>query len=103
VALVLPGKPGSIKPVIARFFSRHVHTLCLRRKRDFATRPPRKQADAGKPVRSSSRGTAEGLRRVRYSHPFYEYLTRAAFLKMRALKRDFLSAIMLDHQRPAVY
>jgi hypothetical protein len=45
VALVLPGKPGFIKPVIARFFSRHVHTLCLRRKRDFATRPPRKQAD----------------------------------------------------------
>jgi hypothetical protein len=89
VAHVLPSKPGSTKPVTARFYNRHLRTLCLRRKRDFATRSPRKPAEAGSATRTSSGGSPVGSEDGgRYSFPFYEDLTRAAFHKMRALNSN---------------
>ena len=41
MAHVLPGKPGTHKPIIMRFFSRQLRNLCFQLKRDFA---PREQA-----------------------------------------------------------
>ena len=58
VAHVLPGKPGTAKPVIARFYNRYLRTLCLRRKRDFATKSPRGPAETGAAARSSTSGAA---------------------------------------------
>lgn len=89
VAHVLPGKPGSNKPVIARFFSRHLRTLCLRRKKEFATKTPRKPAEPGSATRSTAGRTTVGSEEGgRYSFPFYEDLTKANFQKMRALNSD---------------
>ncbi len=48
----MPGKPGSTKPVIARFYCSHLCTLCFRRKRDFATKTARKPAETGATARS---------------------------------------------------
>jgi hypothetical protein len=89
VAHVLPSKPGSMKPVIARFFSRHLRTLCLRRKKEFASRSARSPPTASAATRSSSGGATGGSEEGgRYSFPFYEDLTKAAFTKMRALNSD---------------
>jgi DNA repair exonuclease SbcCD ATPase subunit len=59
-AHVLPSKPGSIKPVIARFYNCSLHTLCLRRKRDFATKTPRGPA-TGSTTRTITGGAAVGV------------------------------------------
>jgi hypothetical protein len=92
-AHVLPSKPGSIKPIIARFYNRGLRTLCLRRKRDFATKTTRgpTTAAAGAARRTSTGGalaTAGSEEGGRYSYPFYEDLTKPTFLKMRALNSD---------------
>jgi uncharacterized protein YoxC len=89
-AHVLPGKPGSIKPVIARFYNRGLRTLCLRRKRDFAIKTPRGPATGSRSTtRTSTGGATVGSEEWgRYSYPFYEDPTRAAFQKMRALNSD---------------
>jgi hypothetical protein len=89
-ANVLPGKPGSAKPVIARFYSRGLHTLCLRKKRDFATRTPRGPT-TGATSRTSAGGATASVGSEeggKYSYLFYEDLTRATFLKIRALNSD---------------
>jgi hypothetical protein len=56
----LPSKPGSIKPVITRFFLRHFRTLCLRKKKEFSTTTAREPAMAGTTTRTSSRETKAG-------------------------------------------
>jgi hypothetical protein len=91
VAHVLPGKPGSNKPIIARFYNRGLRTLCLRRKKEFATKTPRAPAAAGASTRTSAGGATAAVGSEeggKYSYPFYEDLTKAAFLKMRALSSD---------------
>jgi uncharacterized coiled-coil protein SlyX len=88
-AHVLPGKPGSAKPVIARFYCRSLKTLCLRKKRDFATKTSRGPPAAPGTTRSNVGGVTVGSEEGgRYSFPFYEDLTKATFLKMRALNSD---------------
>ncbi len=85
----LPSKPGSIKPVIARFFPRHLRTLCLRRKKEFSTTTARGPTTAGTTTRTSSGGTKAGSEeKGMYSYPFYEDLTKTACTKMRALNND---------------
>jgi hypothetical protein len=77
------------KPVIARFYNRNIRTLCLRRKKEFAAKTPRRPAETGAAVRGSTGGPTVGSEEGgRYSYPFYEDLTKAAFLKMRALNSD---------------
>jgi hypothetical protein len=89
VAHVLPGKPGSPKPVIATFYNRSLRSLCLWKKREFATKTPKGPAAATGAARSSTGGASAGSDEGgRYSFPFYEDLTKATFLKMRALSSD---------------
>lgn len=88
VAHVLPSKPGTTKPVIARFFNRSLRTLCLRKKRDFAPKTPKGPATTGT-ARSSTGGAMVGSEEGgKYLYPFYEDLTKLTFLKMRALSND---------------
>jgi FtsZ-binding cell division protein ZapB len=90
VAHVLPAKPGETKPIIARFYNRNIRDLCFRLKKDFATREEgrRNQRDERGAAggRSDGGGGFEG--RGKYCFPFYEDLTRATFLKMRAIAKD---------------
>ncbi len=53
---VLPGKPGTAKPVIARFYCRNLKTLCLRKKRDFATKTSRGPPAAPGTTRANTGG-----------------------------------------------
>jgi hypothetical protein len=108
VCHVLPGKPGNHRPIIMRFYNRNVRDIIFRMKKFFA---PREGADGagngaarGKPGFAGNTGVAgagasgagaagggdpggfEG--RGRYAYPLYEDLTRAAFLKLRAISQD---------------
>jgi hypothetical protein len=84
----LPSKPGSIKPVIARFFPRHLRTLCLRRKKEFSTTTARGPTTAGTTRTSFGETKAGSEERGMYSYPFYEDLTKTACTKMQALNND---------------
>jgi FtsZ-binding cell division protein ZapB len=108
VCHVLPGKPGYPRPIIMRFYNRNVRDIIFRMKKFFA---PREGADGagsgaarGGPGSAGNTGVAgagasgagaagggdpggfEG--RGRYAYPLYEDLTRAAFLKLRAISQD---------------
>jgi hypothetical protein len=108
VCHVLPGKPGNPRPIIMRFYNRNVRDIIFRMKKFFA---PREGADGagngaarGEPGFAGNTGVAgagasgagaagggdpggfEG--RGRYAYPLYEDLTRAAFLKLRAISQD---------------
>jgi hypothetical protein len=78
-AHVLPGKPNTPKPVIVRFFSRHVKQTLFRFKKEFSPKPP---------TLSTSSSSSPSQRSPRQLYPFYEDLTRDTFLKMRALAAD---------------
>jgi hypothetical protein len=89
VAHVLPGKAGKAKPVITRFFNRYLRTLCLRKKKEFATKSSRVSGRVGAAAENgpSQSGAARpsASEGGRYSFPFYEDLTKIAFTKMRAI------------------
>jgi len=78
MAHILPCKPGSTPPIIARFFSRNIKALVFKLKRDFAPRTAHSRA-ANQNNRSSP---------APFAHPFYEDLTRYNFSKMRDIARD---------------
>jgi hypothetical protein len=80
---VLPGKPGANKPIITRFYNRVMRTLCLRLKKDLATRSP-----ARRTTRTETREGSGPEERGRIIFPFYEDLTFPTFTKMRALNMD---------------
>lgn len=101
-AHVLPGnntKPGQCKPVIFRFFTRNMKTLCFRLKKEYAARS---QASSGtrreEGAVGGGSGVGEGGRRSqerggylgkgKYSYPFYEDLTKANFALMRNIAND---------------
>ena len=91
MAHVLPGRPGSPKPIIMRFFSRHIRNICFQFKRDFGAREPETGASGasqreGDPNRNGSReGSA---RRGRFCFPLYDDLSKQTLLKMRAISQD---------------
>ena len=74
-AHVLPGKDGEHKPIIARFYNRELRAVCFQHKKEFAERVQASATAGGK-----SKERAGG-----YCFPFYEDLTRANFLMMRAI------------------
>jgi hypothetical protein len=76
-AHILPGKPNSPKPIIVRFFSRHLKQILFLFKKDFSPKPP-----------SSSISSSPSQRTPRHLYPFFEDLTRDNFMKMRALAAD---------------
>jgi len=98
-AHVLPGKAGQPKPVIMRFYSRNIKDAVLRLKKHYA---PRVESSIGARAGAESRarqqtaaageGEEEGAGgfegRGQYKYPLYEDLSRATFLKMRAVAKD---------------
>jgi len=77
IAHVLPGKPGVPRPIIMRFFSRNVRSLCFQFKKDFA---PREIEQRGGAVDTSRKG--------RFVYPLYDDLTKPTLMKMRAIQQD---------------
>jgi uncharacterized protein YoxC len=108
VAHVLPGPTGQPKPVIMRFYNRHVRDVCFRLKKHFAPREERGSTGGGGAGGGGARGGGGGggggaaggggaggdreeggfEGRGRYLYPLYEDLTRSAFQKMRAISKD---------------
>lgn len=89
VAHILPAKAGTHKPIITRFYNRNLRSICLRLRKEFATRTGgggrgggSESGRAGVEARS---GGPDG--RGRYAFPVYEDLTRANFSKMRELSQ----------------
>jgi hypothetical protein len=80
-AHILPGKPNSPKPIIARFTSRHLKQTLFSFKKDFSPKIPSSSSSSSSSSPSSTRGP-------RMLFPFYEDLTRDNFLKMKALAAD---------------
>jgi hypothetical protein len=90
-AHVLPGKQGENKPVIARFYNREDKALCLRLKREHATRTPRKTVNeiaGGAVTGGAAAGGGRPEDRGWLTFPVQEDLTRINFLKMRAISKD---------------
>jgi hypothetical protein len=108
VCHVLPGKPGHPRPIIMRFFNRNVRDIVFRMKKYYAPREgaggagpgatgrrPGAAGNAGRAGAGASAGGDDGdgdpggfEGKGRYLYPLYEDLTRAAFLKMRAISQD---------------
>ena len=74
-AHILPGKDGEHKPIIVRFFYREIRAVCFQHKKEFAARVSA----------SITAGGQDKERAGSYCFPFYEDLTRANFLMMRAI------------------
>jgi len=78
IAHVLPGKPGLLRPIIMRFYSRNIRSLCFQFKRDHAPRDP-----------VGGDGGQEGSsRKGRFTYPLYDDLTKATLMKMRSINQD---------------
>ena len=100
VAHVLPGKPGEPKPIIMRFYNRNVKDTIFKLKKYYAPRVEQggPSAGGGGRSRAGAGGAGSGQRvgeepggfegRGKYCFPIYEDLTRATFLKMRAISKD---------------
>lgn len=71
-AHVLPGRPGSSKPVIVRFAKRAYKAICFRFRKNFAPT-------------ACARGDPD---RERQCYPFFDDLTRAAAAKLSEIKAD---------------
>ncbi len=71
-AHVLPGRPGSAKPIIVRFAKRPLRAICFRHRKEFAPT-------------TTSRGDPD---RERQLYPFHDDLTRAAAHKMSEIQAD---------------
>jgi hypothetical protein len=101
IAHVLPSKPGTHKPIIARFRDRVFKTLCLRLKKNFATKtvgPTTSlssrgnvgggatggRGGGGRADESGTGGTGAGW----IAFPFHEDLTALNYRKMKAIGAD---------------
>lgn len=71
-AHVLPGRPGSAKPIIVRFAKRPLRAICFRYRKEFAPT-------------TTSRGDPD---RERQLYPFHDDLTRTAAHKMAEIQAD---------------
>lgn len=81
-AHILPSKPNSINPIIARFYTRNIRAMMFQLKKEFAPRLPADRS-AGRQNGATNQHQQGG----RFCFPFYEDLTRASFMKMRALSQ----------------
>jgi hypothetical protein len=91
VAHVLPGKPGTHKPIIMRFYNRNMQNLVFQYKRDFAPREPLGSGGAGAAGGGGARGTGDGLGRERwgrFQYPLYDDLTKVNLAKMHAISQN---------------
>jgi hypothetical protein len=94
VAHVLPGKPGSNKPVIARFYNRFLRSVCLRLKKQYATKTPKRSrpstegAAGRRPEDEAGTSARSGDEGGWVAFPFFEDLTSINFSKMRAIAND---------------
>jgi FtsZ-binding cell division protein ZapB len=107
VAHILPGKAGSPKPIIMRFFNRNTKDLIFKLKKFYAPRVNNERAGRGGGGSNGGvvgvGGGSGGQRRSggedpeeaggfegrgKYAFPLYEDLTRATFKKMRAIADD---------------
>jgi hypothetical protein len=79
-AHVLPGKAGQPKPIIMRFYNRNMRDIIFKMKKQFAPR-------LGSSTPSGAGASAEEDK-GKFKYPIYEDLTRATFLKMRAISQD---------------
>jgi hypothetical protein len=79
-AHILPCKPDTIPPIIARFYSRNIRAMVFRLKKDYA---PRAAPEPANGTRSKNPGTGAGAGKFQYL--LFEDLTRPTFNKMRAL------------------
>jgi hypothetical protein len=85
-AHVLPAaKPGSIKPIICRFYNRDYRAICFRLKKDYAAREATGSAQSGG---GASGGVSGGAKAYRYAFPFYEDLTTTTFKKLKEIQAD---------------
>jgi hypothetical protein len=87
-AHVLPGKAGQPKPIIMRFYNRNVRDVCFTLKKYYAPRVEQSGGGRGGAARGGEEGAGGFEGRGRYLYPLYEDLTRATFLKMRAITND---------------
>jgi prefoldin subunit 5 len=87
-AHVLPGKAGQPKPIIMRFYNRNVRDVCFTLKKYYAPRVEQSGGGRGGAARGGDEGAGGFEGRGRYLYPLYEDLTRAMFLKMRAITND---------------
>jgi hypothetical protein len=77
-AHILPCKPGTTPPIIARFYSRNIRAMVFKLKKDFAPRVATEPA-AGTRSRDPAQGKPQFL--------IFEDLTRPTFNKMRAISQ----------------
>jgi hypothetical protein len=85
VAHMLSAKSGSAKPIITRFYNRNLRAICLRLRKEFATRTSggsRGGEESGRTGAGAGACVDGPDGRGRYSFPIYEDLTRANFTKM---------------------
>ncbi len=87
-AHVLPGKAGQPKPIIMRFYNRNVRDICFTMKKHYAPRVEQSGGGRGGAAQGGGEGAGGFEGRGRYLYPLYEDLTRATFLKMRAITND---------------
>jgi hypothetical protein len=87
-AHVLPGKAGQPKPIIMRFYNRNVRDVCFTLKKYYAPRVEQSGGGRDGAARGGDEGAGGFEGRGRYLYPLYEDLTRATFLKMRAITND---------------
>ncbi len=106
IAHVLPGKAGYPKPVIMRFYNRNGKELIFKLKKFHSPRETNSSTGgggtgggrggggggggaAGRAVGGAAEEDGGGFEgRGRYLYPLYEDLSRASFLKMRAIAND---------------
>jgi hypothetical protein len=83
-AHVLPSKKDGPKPIIARFYCREIRALVFKLKKEFAPKEVAQAAQAGHDGRRPGQQTS----RPRYLYQIFDDLTRANFLKMKAIGDD---------------
>ena len=82
-AHILSGKGDSLKPVIARFYSRYWRNLVFRNRKEFS---PREAIGANTAPSSTTRSSH--VRTPRMQFPFFEDLTKAMFTKLQDIKQQ---------------
>ncbi len=89
-AHVLPGKPGSAKPIIARFRTRFLKNICFKYRKDFATRSAGdlRRGRPGSGARDGTSGAGAGPGDAKYCFPFCDDLTKTAFTKLLEIQAD---------------
>jgi hypothetical protein len=84
-AHILPCKPGTIPPIIARFYSRNIRAMIFRLKKEFAPRSPPEPTSGARSRTGADANGAGGAGKLQFL--LFEDLTRPTFSKMRAISQ----------------